>query len=750
MRHRSRITLFAAVAALVVTVSFWTPNAEVARAADPWKTASESYYRLDVPNGQASVHVDVEVLNVASADLPYVILYAMPVTKDVIVTQDGTALTTEIITGSELGAPVSLVKATFLKPLKKNARTKITLDYVAPPQTSEYVKFSPGAMEALFISQGPGSFVLLDAPTSAETYLDPGCLKANDQPKDLRDSGLVRHVCGEAAILALEAENKGLLDACAGMDDKCRQRLLLSPYSAFGQSITDTSLRGTIEEVMNLGKGPVTVTLRYFRSDETWAQNQFAMARKALPMLETFYGSPYPHERITMLQSNHLANVGALGVAFNEIGTVLLASETGGIDEEVTVHELAHQWAHYDTMKSPAMVEGLAEYAAQTIIRSFGMSTYNWGWDTFGYTDPISTWWVSSFISNSNYWYGKSAAFWAEYATAIGGQANLTAVLTQVGPFPEEPVDFRWFMDRGEEISGANLDELFMKWVFAETAANSLSERRAAHTSVAELKTYAATTGLTGIPTDLQDYLVNWEFVAVKNAVTEATALVDAYAATLVLIDGAGLPRTTAVQEAWPKSSMKVSAGLIEDIKQAISAIQNADAKLAPDAFGRVKLEEARVKFAEGDLESAEKLASGSLTMRFNTDTAITLIEVAKQTQANFKPNLFTRIGLWGKDPDADLAAAEQAMADGKPEVAIEHAKAAYTAWDGAKKDGYARLALSFAALGAIATGTWWGLKKIDGKSKEDDVPKGRTIGGHVLAPSDERKGSWKDWENTP
>ena len=52
--------------------------------------------------------------------------------------------------------------------------------------------------------------------------------------------------------------------------------------------------------------------------------------------------------------------------------------------------------------------------------------------------------------------------------------------------------------------------------------------------------------------------------------------------------------------------------------------------------------------------------------------------------------------------------------------------------------------------MAGISTGTWWLLKKIDGKSKEGDVPKGRTIGGHVLAPSDERKGSWKDWENTP
>jgi hypothetical protein len=151
-----------------------------------------------------------------------------------------------------------------------------------------------------------------------------------------------------------------------------------------------------------------------------------------------------------MLQSHHIELIGAAGVAFSNIGQVLLATGTG-IDEEVTIHELAHQWAGYQ-VETPWMWEGLAEYGTQTLAPQLGIQTRDWEWQSFGYTDPIATWYNGSSVRNPYYWYGKSAAFWFEYEKAIGGRGNMSWVLSLMDDYEADwPLDGEWFMDRGRD-----------------------------------------------------------------------------------------------------------------------------------------------------------------------------------------------------------------------------------------------------------------------------------------------------------
>ena len=180
----------------------------------------------------------------------------------------------------------------------------------------------------------------------------------------------------------------------------------------------------------------------------------------------------------------------------------------------------------------------------------------------------------------------------------------------------------------------------------------------------------------------------NWQFGGVTKQVADADAVIVSYTAVLGLANESGLTMSSAVKDAWTTRTMREIASIVEDTRQAILAINTAATQLSDDALGTATLEEARQAFAAGKLTEAKDLAAKSRTLRFNIETAQALIDVAVQKQAGFTPNLFTRIGLYGKDPDADLAAAASAMAAGKPEEAIVYAKSAYSAWDGAKKDG--------------------------------------------------------------
>ncbi len=747
--------LFALALAVMAMLTFAAPGSggvqRVEAADNPFNIASETYYRLDVPNGAASVKVDAKIQNATSSDLAGIYLWAMPVLTDLVVSHNGNPLVATVvpITDDE-GAPLSRIDVTFEKPIKKNAIVTLAMTYIAPPQESKNITMAAGVVEALLIGQGPGSFVLVDSPKSAVSYHDPGCLKASNQPKEVVADDLERWVCGEATVIALSAEDQSVAKQCAGMDDKCRQRLITTPYSAFAQSITDSALLGTLEAPVGLVNGDVTLKLLYFRKDSEWAKREFDLAIQALPKLETLFGFPYPHGSITMLQSHHIAVIGAAGVAFPTLGQVLIAPGTS-IDEWATVHELAHQWAGQN-LEHKSFWEGLAEWSTQQLAPQLGVPTtgrYFMDWQSYPYKDIPLIGWDEYWGGSSDFWYAKAAAFYTAYEQAIGGRENMTKVLSQIGADPAKPRDHRWFMDRGEEISGANLDTLFLDWVFyKETATPLIAERRAAKTEISGLATRAAAAGLTSMPKDIGANMEAWQFGGIARQVAEADAVIVSYANILTLASESGLVVGPAVNDSWPTRSLRETASVVEETRQAIVAITTAADQLSEDAVGQATLQEARDAFAAGKLAEAKDLAARSRTLRFNAETAAALISVAVERQATFEANLFTRIGLMGKDPDADLAAAQAAMAADKPEEAIVHAKSAYKAWDGAEKNGMARLAIAFALMAGLSVGTWYLLKKIDVKKPDADTLRRRAAGGHVLQPADDRKGGWKDFDN--
>ncbi|MCK9518379.1 MAG: hypothetical protein M0R74_05030 [Dehalococcoidia bacterium] len=733
----------AAVATLCVLLAV-APAPSRAAPEVEYHMASESYYRLDVAAGRMSVRVEAELK--AVQETAQILLWGMPNAANVTVTQDGTALATESFTElAVVGGPTAIV-ATLAKPLKPNLKTRLTLAYDVGPQSSELVTIEPGYIEALFVSQGPGSFVFIDIPATGDNYFEPGCLLAADQPGDVRDAGLERWVCGDAAAIAFNMEDAAVQERCARLDDRCRQRATDGPFSAFAQSITDEAKRGVLAIDVPLERGPVRLMLKYFRSDQAWAERQFAMAQRALPLLETLFGFPYPHDVADLRQSHFIEFNGAAGLAFVTKGEMLITnSGDSGFDDEVTVHELAHQWAGPKTLASSWQWEGLAEYAVRRLAPTLGIAPRDWRWAATGFNDPLATWWNGSAVTDSAYWYGKSAAFWDAYAAAIGGPDAMTRVLSAVDDHATRR-DGGWFMDTGERVSGQHLDELFLTWVWNRTTSEPLlAERRAAHDLVRGLTDRASELGLAGVPSDIQANLDAWQFRPIAAQVTAAGSVLDEYAAVIAKAAAAGLPQSDGVANAWGTVSTATTRTLIGDQRQAIDAIVGASHDLANEPEGSAalaELAEARERYADGDFAQADRLAAGAKTTAYNEVASGRMIAIAKQKQAEFRPSFLSRIGLFFADPDGDLAAAESALAEGDHAAALRLSRSAYDDWSGAKRRGLMRLAMLMGGMCLVTVGTWYVLRRLD-----PDQAVNRPLGtGHVI---EERRSSWADWDNS-
>ena len=741
--------LFAAAGLALAVLAGFVGVGSTARAENlfPWNSVSDSYFSMNVPEGTITARVEAEFLNTNTYDLEGVAFWAMPGARNVEVKNAaGDLVEVEIIAGDEASSTPAVVMVNQL--LKSKLRVKYTLTYDLGAQSGELTDIKAGAIEALLVSQGPGSFVFIDVPEESDRYLDPGCLLAKNQG-DAGSNGLERWICGETVLLAASGDDQSLLDRCAAADNRCRQRQFVLPFSAFAQAITDESLIGRLSEAIPLMEGDVQLTLRYFKSDEAWAQDQFAIAKKALPALEAIFGHPYPYDEAVLKQSRYIGFLGYAGLAF---GTGEMLVQFGsGYDEEVTTHELAHMWAGLN-LETSWIWEGLAEYAAGRASAEVGFSKYDRPWEATGYTDKLANWYNGSNVYDPEYWYGKSGTFFNAYEAAIGGPEKMTEVLARMDDDPSLlPLDAGWFMDQGEFVSGANLDALFLEWVFPETATELLASRRAAHDLVDALQVRAANHGFEGMPLDIYQNLLAWSFPAIAGQVEKANQVIDKYETVLTMVTEDGLVMSDAMTEAWGTGTIAQSSSLIDNQRQTLLAMRQAKleleaAEVAPGTTPWVKQDEARELFNKGDFNGAKTAATAGVTMIYNDAAAEHWIGLAQKKQETFKAGFFAKIGMMFTDPEAKLREAEELQAQGDGAAALKASREAYDTWDHAGQRGIQRLGMLTASMCVLCFGVWYILRRMEGPLGGSSS---KALGQGHFIETGEKKGSWRDWENS-
>lgn len=739
------------VAFLIVLCGVAALPARPANALPGQNIASDTYYRIDVQAGVVSARVEAEVQGSGYGDLTEVILWAMPTATGVQVTRDGQPLSIETVHPVGPDLPMVVV-VTLDKPLKGKLTADLLMTYTVPTGQTMLTEVEPGYVESMFVSQGAGSFVLLELPAGAENTLDPGCVVAARQPEEVKSAGYERWVCGEVLAAAFNTDNQSALDKCANMDDRCRQRFYDIPFSAFAQSITNQDLLSYLDATVALSNKSVELRFRYFKVEEEWARRQFDLAYRVAPRIEALFGFPYGGDELILRQSNYIGFAGAAGVAFPTEGEMFLLAGTG-FDEEVTIHELSHQWAGTQ-FEAPWLWEGLAEWSTRILGPEFGIPIISYeDWRNLGYpNEPLATWYNGSLIRDPAYWYSKAGDFWFAYESAVGGRENMTQILSRVDDDPTQlPVDGRWFMDVGELVTGANLDSLFVEWVWTpEYATSTIAERRATWDRVHAMRAEAAAVGLSGVPSDIWTSLRAWNFTGADAKIADAREVIADYRTLLEEQTAHGLTPTTAVQQSWETSTVQASANLVASHRQAIRSIASATSDLAeepPESAAQVMLTDARDAYNRGQLAEAKQLAADAQVTVHNAAASVTMLEIARNERERFNANFFTRIGLLWSDPDAKLAKAEAALEAGDHTTALRLSRSAFETWNGAQSRGFQRLAIVAGVLCALSVATWFGLRKID---RQAAAAGKRTIhDGHRIDAS-ERKSRWQDWENTP
>ena len=156
-------------------------------------------------------------------------------------------------------------------------------------------------------------------------------------------------------------------------------------------------------------------------------------------------------------------------------------------------------------------------------------------------------------------------------------------------------------------------------------------------------------------------------------------------------------------------------------------------------------LQDARLAYADGNFTEAASLAASAVASAHNVGVAAEMIAIAKERQETFSVSIFARVGLLFVDPDADLAAAEAALAEGDTATALQKAQAALDGWGSASGNGLKLLAMATAVVGALCVGGWWGLHTL-GQRREPD-PTYRETDGHFLEKADSHA-NWRDWES--
>ena len=411
------------------------------------------------------------------------------------------------------------------------------------------------------------------------------------------------------------------------------------------------------------------LVVRAWPEDTEWQTRVTGLLRAGLPELVDKLGLDWPVTGDIEVTEVHTPLLEGYAGIFHTDERLIEISED--LDELTILHEASHAWFNEHLFVGRWIDEGLADEYASRVLDE--VSNGGLGPDPVSPTDAeavrLNDWTFPGRIADeatrARETYGYDAAWTAVRAlVADAGEAGMRDVLgaasrhetAYVGAGPAEKVadaaDWRRLLDLLDERGGATrADATFRRWVVTDDQAKVLDERAAARAAYTEL----VAVGDGWLPGwVVRKPMGDWDFATATAAIDEA----DAVLATRRRIEQAagrlGLPPPTTLKTAY------------EAEKQDLAPVQAlADRQLALEA----SLADA------GDRASRER------------------------------PPL-TVIGLLGRDPDGELAAARAAFSSGDLDAADGDLAAVNGMLDGAVESGRERVAVAgLAGAGVIAIG---------------------------------------------
>jgi hypothetical protein len=409
----------------------------------------------------------------------------------------------------------------------------------------------------------------------------------------------------------------------------------------------------------------IDLTMRAWADDPPWATRVGGMFIKALPILRTAIGIPWPHAGPIVVQEavSRTAD-GYAGRYDGATGTIEVAYWAS---QAVMVHEAAHGWFNGSLLADRWAIEGFAALYAQRALAALKIKA----------SPPALTAALAKVAYPLNGWTADTApdptieayGFAGSYALAAAiakraGDAALVRVWTDaaggIGAYqpppaatggvtaPETvdaPPDWRGLLDLLEAETNKTFTDLWQGSVVRPGEVALLDARTAARTA------YTRTLAVAGdwtLPRTIRDALRGWQFDAATAAMADARTVIAQHAA------------------------------LVAEAARVDLAI--------PDAM--------RPLFESGRFSAAA--SEGDVELR-----ALDAVAVAEGQQTS-RDDLLSSVGLLWSAPDADLAAAKAALAAGQLDIAVTSASAAGRTWTGAWQEGRRRALLGIALLAMV------------------------------------------------
>ena len=395
----------------------------------------------------------------------------------------------------------------------------------------------------------------------------------------------------------------------------------------------------SFDATVPLNGGTADLQVRAFVDDEAWGERTLALVERALPLLEEEVGLPYPR-------------VGGL-VLIESVATDASGfAETTGAGTEILVafdqppftalHQVAHVWLSTSLIDARWIREGMASEVAARVARELDVEPpYDPAAEATELASaafPLDSWATSADPAAEAYAHAASWAFIAELGASIGPDALRTVlarVASSIGPYADTEIDggppadgadpqvaltSRAFLDHLEELSDADLTELFSARIFTEGDVALLPARAEAR---AVFDSLVADADGWGAPDPIRAVMTNWRFDEAETQIAAAAAWLDDRDDLLLEMQAAGLSAPDRLLQAYRSFGGGTEAQLELERQQAVveayaaTAAELNGSRTFLERIGLVggpdpseELRRANGRFADGDLVGSAEAIS--------------------------------------------------------------------------------------------------------------------------------------------
>ncbi len=423
---------------------------------------------------------------------------------------------------------------------------------------------------------------------------------------------------------------------------------------------------------LSIGGNEVTASIEYFQGEDAAAAHQREVIEATLPLIADVYGFPYPGApSIAIVHSGRQSVLGYEGLAECTSGLCEILISPGARDYTL-VHELAHVWS--GVFAARWLSEGFADWVTTQVVDRApeGLLTGDLTptspaavplqLDEWGDAGPLIGA-PPEQLATALAGYDYSLRFLRTLADEVGAETlrEVNRTLAESG----EPADSRRYMDVLEDVSGRDVDSLFLVWVFSESSRPLVEERREARDRFAEIESRLIDEGVSEESLDAAwEAILDWRFAGARSEMDAVEA---------------NIGRALELQDEL--------RGLKDDA----------------DALGLAVPESIAAAISSWDFDGADDLIESARE-------AMGAYGVARE-RLDEPRNLWQRFGLLGDDPEGELAKARDAFEEGRFGRSQDRSAAAIDIVDDASRSAMLRLLVVagiFSALAVAIGAAYW------------------------------------------